>query len=45
MKMYTHAANTMREIEMFVNQKNITKDMIISIIHADGLFIITYFDE
>ena len=46
MKMFTRAANDMREINDFVNAKGISKDQIVEIIQSkDGSYMLVYFAE
>jgi len=46
MKMYSYGANSMRDIETFVNERHINKDAIVSIMQtSDGTFLLTYFGE
>jgi hypothetical protein len=46
MKMFTKAANNMREINDFVNQMNIPKEHIVNIFQSkDGLYTLVYFAE
>ena len=46
MKMLTHAANKMREIEEFINANNIPKEHIVNIFQSqDGTFMVIYFGE
>ena len=42
--MYTHAANSMREITDFVNENKLSKEQIVCILPAaDGTFFISYY--
>ena len=46
MKMYTHGANTMLEIETFVNANGIQKENIVDIMPvAGGGFMLVYYAE
>lgn len=46
MKMYTIAANDMREIQTKVNELGLKKDQIVSILQsADGTFLLIYYGE
>lgn len=46
MKMFTQAANDMREINDFVNEKGISNDQIVEILQSkDGTYMLVYFDE
>lgn len=46
MKMQTYGANDMRTITQFVNDSNIKKEDIISVLQAaDGTFLLSYFTE
>lgn len=46
MKMYTIAANDMREINNQVNEMGLTKDQIVNIIQAvDGTYLLIYYAE
>lgn len=46
MKMYTIAANDMREINNKVNDMGLTKDQIVNIIQAvDGTYLLIYYAE
>ena len=43
-QMYTYSANSMREINDFVNENNIKQEQIVSILPAaDGTFFISYY--
>lgn len=46
MKLEVKAANTLREIRDFINERQISKDNIVSLMqHKDGTFSVTYFVE
>lgn len=45
MRMYTHAANSMDEIDDFIRSRNIDEDSIVSITQSYGQFILTYFAD
>lgn len=46
MKMLTHAANDMREINNFVNRNGIPKENIVNIFQSkDGVYMLVYFAE
>lgn len=46
MKMYTVAANDMREINNKVNEMGLTKDQIVNIIQSiDGTYLLIYYAE
>ena len=46
MKMYTEAANSLRDINDFVNEHNIPQDSIVSIIQSnDGVYMLVYYAE
>ena len=46
MKMLTHAANKMREIEEFINENAIPKERIVNIFQSnDGTYMVIYFVE
>jgi len=46
MKMYTEAANSLRDINDFVNDHNIPQEHIVNIFETqDGVFMLIYFAE
>ena len=46
MKMYTLAANDMREIQAKVNELGLTKDQIVNILQSvDGTYMLIYYGE
>lgn len=46
MKMFTQAANDMREINRFVNENGIEKDRIVNIFQStDGTYLLVYYAE
>lgn len=46
MRMYTEAANDMRQINQIVNEKGLTPDQIVNIFqNKDGLYVLVYFSE
>ncbi len=46
MKMYTEAANSLRDINEFVNRNHIPKEHIVNIFEShDGTFMLVYFAE
>lgn len=46
MRMRTKAANDMREINDFVNEKNIPKEHIVNIFQSsDGVYMLVYYSE
>lgn len=46
MKMFTQAANDMREINTFVNENGIEKDHIVNIFQStDGTYLLVYYAE
>ena len=46
MKMYTLAANDMREIQSKVNELGLSKDQIVNVLQtADGTYLLVYYGE
>lgn len=46
MRMYTKAANDLREINDFVNDMHIPKEHIVNIFQSnDGVYMLVYFEE
>ena len=46
MKMRSIAADSMRKLEVLVEEKHITKDQIVTTFQTnDGVFVLTYFEE
>ena len=46
MRMQTHAENSMRELESFINDNHISKEMIVNIFeNSDKMYIVNYFVE
>lgn len=46
MKMFTKAANDMREINTFVNENRIPQENIVNIFQSkDGIYMLVYFTE
>lgn len=46
MKMFTHAANDMREINQFVNENDIQKEHIVNVFQStDGTYLLIYYAE
>ena len=46
MRMFTHAANDMRAINDFVNEKGISQEQIVEVFQSnDGTYMLVYFAE